>query len=102
MQAGRAGSVELDGAAVVLTVLALLLRGAHEAAQKIPWKQMQVPSGARRRHAVGAPSPGNPTFHGAVSPGSDGTSGSSPRVSGKDLTAGERPRVPIRGHSTAA
>lgn len=36
MQAGRAGSVELNGAAVVLTVLALLLRGAHEAAQKIP------------------------------------------------------------------
>lgn len=39
----RAGSVELDGAAVVLTVLALLLRGAHEAAQKVPWKQTQAP-----------------------------------------------------------
>lgn len=38
MQVGVA-SVELDGAAVVLTVLALLLRGAHEAAQKVPWKQ---------------------------------------------------------------
>lgn len=78
MQAGRAGSVELDGAAVVLTVLALLLRGAHEAAQKIPWKQTQVPSGARQRHAVGAPGPGNPTFHSTVSPGLDGTSGGSP------------------------
>lgn len=38
----RRASVELDGAAVVLAVLALLLRGAHEAAQKVAWKQAPV------------------------------------------------------------
>lgn len=46
-QAGRLSvqvgvSVELDGAAVVLAVLALLLRGAHEAAQKVAWKQAPI------------------------------------------------------------
>lgn len=41
LRAGRA-SVELDGAAVVLAVLALLLRGAHEAAQKVAWKQVPI------------------------------------------------------------
>jgi len=41
MQARRAGSVELNGAAVVLTVLALLLRGAHEAAQKVPVRRCE-------------------------------------------------------------
>lgn len=75
MQAGRAGSVELNGAAVVLTVLALLLRGAHEAAQKIPWKQTQVPSGAQQLHTLGTPGwPGNPTCHAAAFPGWDGMS----------------------------
>ena len=66
MQARWTGSVELNGAAVVLTVLALLLRGAHEAAQKVPWKQTQVPSGAQQLHTVSTSLPGNPTFRGAV------------------------------------
>jgi len=96
MQARRAGSVELNGAAVVLTVLALLLRGAHEAAQKVPWKQTQGPSGARRLHAVSNPCPGNPTFHGAVFPGPPRVSGNTQRDC-KALAAGERPRGPIRG-----
>lgn len=58
--AAVAASVQLDGAAVVLAVLALLLRGAHEAAQKVPWKQRRVraaPPGAR-----GGPAPRRPTW----------------------------------------
>lgn len=58
--AAVAASVQLDGAAVVLAVLALLLRGAHEAAQKVPWKQRRVraaPPGAR-----GGPAPPRPTW----------------------------------------
>lgn len=52
------GSVELDGAAVVLTVLALLLRGAHEAAEEVAWKQKTV----RGR----GPPPRDPAFHGTA------------------------------------
>lgn len=47
--AGLRASVELNGAAVVLTVLTLLLRGAHEAAQKVPWKEA---------HGIVSPGPG--------------------------------------------
>lgn len=73
----RAASVQLDGAAVVLTVLALLLRGAHEAAQKVPWKQMGVrgrpetpPSavpGTAHSHA-GDPGAARPDRTGAAQP----------------------------------
>lgn len=63
-----AASVQLDGAAVVLTVLALLLRGAHEAAQKVPWKQRRVRAAAREPMAAppttAAPRP--PAPHGCL------------------------------------
>lgn len=54
VRAGPRASVELNGAAVVLTVLALLLRGAHEAAQKVPWKEVH---GAVRATAAPRPLP---------------------------------------------
>lgn len=66
VRAGPRASVELNGAAVVLTVLALLLRGAHEAAQKVPWKEVH---GAVRATAAPRPLPDPPdaaSSHGAV------------------------------------
>lgn len=48
-------SVELNGTAVILAVVALLLRGAHEAAQKVPWKQTHGTIREQQLLTVGAP-----------------------------------------------
>ena len=53
-------SVELDGAAVVLAVLALLLRGAHEAAQEVPWKGRAPSALALPRGPAPRPPPARP------------------------------------------
>lgn len=82
-----AASVQLDGAAVVLTVLALLLRGAHEAAQKVPWKQRRVRAAPTGAH-------GGPTHHGCAPRRSPRGPPGGPL---QRLTAEKRPECPSVG-----
>lgn len=63
--AGLRASVELNGAAVVLTVFTLLLRGAHEAAQKVSWKEAHGTVSPQPGPAA-APAPEVPSSHPGV------------------------------------
>lgn len=97
--AAVAASVQLDGAAVVLAVLALLLRGAHEAAQKVPWKQRRVraaPPGAR-----GGPAPRRPTWFPRGPPDSREALSAGGRDTARPPGSATR-RIPKRCHSTAS